>query len=114
LMLRDVNQNYLSPLQPVYPSMRLGSQGDAPKAQCVTCHNGVYKPLYGAQMVKDYPALWGRPDWNGVPFKGVGTMVVDTASKAPAGIVTTVKKSAALPAASTTGVPVGGSASGTR
>jgi photosynthetic reaction center cytochrome c subunit len=83
LMLRDVNQNYLSPLQPVYPSVRLGVQGDAPKAQCVTCHNGNYKPLYGAQMVKDYPALWGRADWNGVPFKGL-TPTVDTTAAAAA------------------------------
>lgn len=83
LMLRDVNQNYLSPLQPVYPAVRLGAQGDAPKAQCVTCHNGVYKPLYGAQMVKDYPALWGRASWNGVPFKGL-TPTIDTTSAASA------------------------------
>ncbi|NJK42696.1 MAG: photosynthetic reaction center cytochrome c subunit [Aquincola sp.] len=58
-MLRDINMNYLNPLQPVYPRSRLGEHGDAPKAQCVTCHNGVYKPMYGAKMVKDYPALWG-------------------------------------------------------
>ena len=83
LMLRDVNQNYLSPLQPVYPAVRLGVQGDAPKAQCVTCHNGVYKPLYGAQMVKDYPALWGRASWNGTPFKGL-TPTIDTTSAASA------------------------------
>jgi photosynthetic reaction center cytochrome c subunit len=68
LMLRDVNGSYLAPLQPVYPAVRLGKMGDAPKAQCVTCHNGAYKPLYGAQLTKHYPALWGRSDWNGVPF----------------------------------------------
>ncbi len=72
LMLRDVNQNYLASLQPVYPAVRLGPMGDAPKAQCVTCHNGAYKPLYGAQMAKDFPALWGRADWNGAPFPGLG------------------------------------------
>lgn len=72
MMLRDVNQNYLAPLQPVYPAVRLGAMGDAPKAQCITCHNGAYKPLYGAQMTKDFPALWGRADWNGVPFPGLG------------------------------------------
>jgi photosynthetic reaction center cytochrome c subunit len=110
LMLRDVNQNYLSPLQPVYPSVRLGMQGDAPKAQCVTCHNGNYKPLYGAQMTKDYPALWGRADWNGVPFKGL-TPTVDTTtavaapvtpSAAPAPVV---KRSSArtAPATAATG-----------
>jgi photosynthetic reaction center cytochrome c subunit len=69
-MLRDVNNNFLAPLQPVYPKIRLGAMGDAPKAQCLTCHQGVYKPLYGAKMAKDYPALWGRPDWNGTPFPG--------------------------------------------
>jgi photosynthetic reaction center cytochrome c subunit len=67
-MLRDVNQNYLAPLRPVYPAVRLGPMGDAPKAQCLTCHNNAYKPLYGAQMTKDYPAVWGRSEWNGVPF----------------------------------------------
>lgn len=71
LMLRDLNTNYLSPLQPVYPAVRLGAMGDAPKAQCVTCHNGAYKPLYGAQMVKEYPALWGRAEWNGSAFPGM-------------------------------------------
>ncbi len=71
LMLRDVNSNYLAPLETVFPAVRLGAMGDAPKAQCATCHNGVYKPLYAAQMTKHYPALWGRSDWNGVPFPGI-------------------------------------------
>lgn len=71
MMMRDVNTNFLAPLEPVYPAVRLGAMGDAPKAQCITCHNGAYKPLYGAQMAKDYPAMWGRADWNGVPFPGL-------------------------------------------
>jgi photosynthetic reaction center cytochrome c subunit len=83
LMLRDINQHYLAPLQPVYPAVRLGPMGDAPKAQCVTCHNGAYKPLYGAQMVKDYPALWGRSDWNGTPFRGLDHPPIDTTVPAP-------------------------------
>ncbi len=79
MMLRDVNTNFLSPLEPVYPAVRLGPMGDAPKAQCITCHNGAYKPLYGAQMAKDYPAMWGRADWNGVPFPGIyGPMSADS------------------------------------
>ena len=36
---------------------RLGVLGDAPKANCATCHQGAYKPLNGAPMVKDYPEL---------------------------------------------------------
>ena len=31
--------------------------GDALKANCETCHQGAYKPLYGAQMLKAYPNL---------------------------------------------------------
>jgi photosynthetic reaction center cytochrome c subunit len=69
-MLRDVNRNYLSPLQPIVPAGRLGPMGDAPKIQCVTCHNGTYRPLFGAPMAKLYPALWGRDEWNGVPRPG--------------------------------------------
>ena len=30
------------------------------KVNCATCHQGVYKPLYGAAMAKDYPELQGR------------------------------------------------------
>jgi photosynthetic reaction center cytochrome c subunit len=56
-MVRDLNGAYLDPLQKVYPEERLGSQGDAPKAFCSTCHQGLNKPLNGAQMSKDYPEL---------------------------------------------------------
>ena len=56
-MVRELNTSYLDPLKPTYPADRLGLHGDAPKANCATCHQGVYKPLYGAQMVKDYPEL---------------------------------------------------------
>jgi photosynthetic reaction center cytochrome c subunit len=78
-MLRDVNMNYLNPLQPVYPRSRLGEHGDAPKAQCITCHNGIYKPLYGAKMVKDYPALWGAPGWDALtgPLDAAGKPLYD-------------------------------------
>jgi photosynthetic reaction center cytochrome c subunit len=27
------------------------------KANCLTCHQGAYKPLYGKSMLKDYPAM---------------------------------------------------------
>jgi photosynthetic reaction center cytochrome c subunit len=81
LMIRDVNSNYLAPLQSVFPAVRLGAMGDAPKAQCSTCHNGVYKPLYAAQMAKHYPALWGRPDWNGKPFPGINPVIAMDSTK---------------------------------
>ena len=31
--------------------------GDPLKVNCATCHQGAYKPLLGANMVKDYPNL---------------------------------------------------------
>ncbi|MFN9807727.1 MAG: photosynthetic reaction center cytochrome PufC [Betaproteobacteria bacterium] len=58
-MVRDLNVNYIEPLQPVFPANRLGEMGDPLKANCGTCHQGAYKPLYGAQMLKDYPELSG-------------------------------------------------------
>jgi photosynthetic reaction center cytochrome c subunit len=56
-MARDLNNAYLVPLKPVYPANRLGPSGDAPKLNCATCHQGVYKPLYGTSMLADYAEL---------------------------------------------------------
>jgi photosynthetic reaction center cytochrome c subunit len=60
-MVRDLNMNYLSPLTSVFPASRLGPTGDGPKANCATCHQGAYKPLFGASMVGDFPALGAQP-----------------------------------------------------
>ena len=99
-MLRDVNQNYLAPLRPVYPAVRLGPMGDAPKAQCLTCHNNAYKPLYGAQMTKDYPAVWGRSEWNGVPFPSFNATPAVAATPTDSTVA-----SAPVPAARAVGTP---------
>ncbi len=56
-MVRDLNANYLKVLQDVFPDYRLGPTGDVAKVNCGTCHQGVYKPLLGANMIKDYPEL---------------------------------------------------------
>lgn len=64
-MVRDLNETFLDPLGPTYPPHRLGAGGDAPKANCSTCHQGVYKPLYGRAMLPDYPALAGVPGGGG-------------------------------------------------
>ncbi len=56
-MARSLNNEYLVPLQGEYPEHRLGPSGDAPKVYCSTCHQGVYKPLYGVDMITDYPEL---------------------------------------------------------
>ena len=58
-MVRDVNQNYLMSLNGVFPPARLGPHGDVAKVNCATCHNGVYKPLFGVSMVTTFPELQG-------------------------------------------------------
>jgi photosynthetic reaction center cytochrome c subunit len=56
-MVRDLNVNYLNPLQTTLPAVRFGPEGDSPKVNCTTCHNGVYKPLFGVSTAKDFPEL---------------------------------------------------------
>ncbi len=56
-MVGDLNSAYMQPLQASFPANRLGPTGDVAKADCATCHQGAYKPLYGAAMLKDYPEL---------------------------------------------------------
>ena len=56
-MARDLNLNYLEPLTDVFPAHRKGELGDVAKLNCATCHQGAYKPLYGAGMLKDHPEL---------------------------------------------------------
>ena len=58
-MARDLNKDYMEPLTSVFPEHRLGPTGDAPKANCATCHQGAYKPLFGQSMLKDHPQLAG-------------------------------------------------------
>jgi photosynthetic reaction center cytochrome c subunit len=38
----------------------LGPGGDVAKVNCSTCHQGVNKPLNGAAMAKDFPALLSK------------------------------------------------------
>ncbi len=56
-MVRELNRDYLEPLRDTYPANRHGPTGDAPKANCTTCHQGAYKPLLGVSMLKDYRVL---------------------------------------------------------
>jgi len=58
-LARDLNNNYLVPLKGVFPEHRLGVLGDVAKVNCATCHQGLFKPLYGESMAKDYPELVG-------------------------------------------------------
>jgi photosynthetic reaction center cytochrome c subunit len=57
-MARNLNNTYMEPLTPVFPDNRKGAAGDVAKINCATCHQGQYKPLFGAEMAKHYPALY--------------------------------------------------------
>lgn len=56
-MVRDINERHITPLTPVFPANRLGAAGDPYKVNCATCHQGQAKPLGGAPMLRDHPAL---------------------------------------------------------
>jgi photosynthetic reaction center cytochrome c subunit len=61
-MVRDLNNAYLAPLVSVLPKHRLGeAMADAPKVNCATCHNGVFKPLLGQSMMETFPELREPP-----------------------------------------------------
>jgi photosynthetic reaction center cytochrome c subunit len=56
-MVRDLNEDYLLPLTSQIPVSHRGPLGDVRKVNCATCHQGVYKPLFGASMLADFPEL---------------------------------------------------------
>jgi len=58
-MAQHLNESYLDPLKSALPEHRLGPLGTAPKTNCATCHQGVNKPMYGANMTADHPAALG-------------------------------------------------------
>lgn len=66
-MVRDLNNDYLKSLTNAWPANRLGTEGDAPKLACATCHQGVFKPLYGVSMLKGFPEL-AHPGGAGVGY----------------------------------------------
>jgi photosynthetic reaction center cytochrome c subunit len=68
-MTRSLNVDYLAPLGPEYPDYRLGELGDAPKANCATCHLGLNLPLNGAPAYFEFPSLGPA----GLPTAAAGT-----------------------------------------
>lgn len=60
-MVRDLNMSYIDPLKDTLPAARLGPHGDVPKLNCTTCHQGAFKPLYGASQLAAFPELAGAP-----------------------------------------------------
>ncbi len=65
-MVQELNNDWLVPLQDVYPPERLGPiYADAPKAACKTCHKGYQQPLQGTNVIADWPELAtsGAPEY---------------------------------------------------
>jgi photosynthetic reaction center cytochrome c subunit len=60
-MVRDLNTADLDPLNSVFPANRKGVLGDSPKVYCATCHQGVYKPLFGVSMLPTFKTELGGP-----------------------------------------------------
>jgi photosynthetic reaction center cytochrome c subunit len=58
-MVRDVNGRYITPLAHagIFPAKRLGPTGEPYQVNCLTCHQGLNKPLGGKSMIPDYPYL---------------------------------------------------------
>ncbi|XWN29081.1 MAG: photosynthetic reaction center cytochrome PufC [Devosia sp.] len=56
-MVKALNSLYIVPSAVALPEHRLGPSGDPAKVNCATCHQGVYKPLFGANMTEDWPSL---------------------------------------------------------
>lgn len=56
-MLRELNGTYMASLRDTFPPDLKGPDGQPFGIQCATCHQGVYKPLYGQKVIGDYPAL---------------------------------------------------------
>jgi len=64
-MARALNADYVVPISDLLPPERKGPTGQGKKINCTTCHQGVNKPLYGAQMVAGYPSLQEAPPGSG-------------------------------------------------
>ena len=57
-MAKQANGAYVQSVANVLPADQKGPHGDPYKINCATCHNGVYKPMYGVSMRPDNPVLW--------------------------------------------------------
>lgn len=75
-MVRDLNNEYMVPLTGTFPAERKGALGDVAKQNCLTCHQGVNKPLNGASMAKDHPEL----------LKKTGSVLTAAAVAAPGAV----------------------------
>lgn len=83
-MVRDINQDYITPLAGIFPANRKGTQGDPLKVNCLTCHQGQSKPLGGKSMLADYPYLRTVATRAAGPVdRGVGAAMATPGAMAP-------------------------------
>jgi photosynthetic reaction center cytochrome c subunit len=82
-MVRDLNTNYLDPLNGVFPVSRKGVTGDSPKVYCATCHQGIYKPLYGKSMLATFKTELGGPPATTAPLMAPYIPPPETPDAAP-------------------------------
>lgn len=82
-MVRAINNDYIESLRDRFPPNRLGPLGDTLKVNCTTCHQGVYQPIYGANMLRNYPEL-NLPVRTAAPAADPTPPVQPAAATAPA------------------------------
>jgi photosynthetic reaction center cytochrome c subunit len=85
-MAGALNVDYLKPLTDVFPANRKGPTGDVAKVNCATCHQGVNKPLNGAKMAQDYPALMRAPQPAAAPASAPVTAAAAVSTPAVAAV----------------------------
>jgi photosynthetic reaction center cytochrome c subunit len=96
-MARALNTTYMEPLTATFPANRLGALGDVAKVSCATCHQGVNKPLKGAPMLKDHPALAGP--WGAAAAKTAAADTTAVPAAAVAQVAQVIAEEPAKPAA---------------
>jgi photosynthetic reaction center cytochrome c subunit len=114
-MARDLNNDYMTPLTATFPANRLGPKGDVAKVACGTCHQGAFKPLYGAEMAKHHRELQGPLPVTVAAAGSAGSAsgAASTASDASATATSAAGAAAAPPAASTSAAPAAPAAGAT-
>jgi photosynthetic reaction center cytochrome c subunit len=104
-MVRDINNAFLVPLTDTFPANRKGELGDVAKANCATCHQGAFKPLFGAPMLNEHPGLASLKSAfdkasvvapaapaDGVPADAAATPAADLGTVLPAKVLFAVGK----------------------
>lgn len=101
-MVQEINNAFMVPLTDTFPANRKGELGDVAKANCSTCHQGAYKPLFGAPMLKDHPGLASlstaaptaavAAPADGLPTDAAAAPAADLAAALPAKVLFAVGK----------------------